>query len=181
MKQNVEFAKQICPYNKLCTQKPQIPDNASLPEGFISCCPACKCDEKCFEFSDCCPDAPGESNSTSMSKVTCKKAIYKSRSLHDISANKYLMVQNCPKYDNSSTARKCKEVFEQTPTPDDIAVVSDIKDPSRIYANKYCALCNGARKTKRYVLFPKQIVQSISRVNASARSVVPIIINLNPL
>ena len=148
--QKLEIFKKVCPYNSLCQQESSTIDTSPLPTDYVPCCLPCKCDEKCYSFSDCCPVMPAMNHSRELNSVTCKHTLYIGRSLSlHVSTQRYLMVQDCPGHEKSSTARKCGGDFEETPTPDDIVVVSETKDPSRIYANKYCALCNGVKETKR--------------------------------
>ena len=146
----MEKLRQLCPNSEFCTGNRSRSDD--LHAGSISCCRECHCDETCYEYEDCCPDAGSvnfQPNNTG--KLPCVPAVARNTSF--ISEVKYpytesyikrfRIVNFCPKgYQDNSIVEKCILGSQNAKEYGDVTVVSDVN--ARIFQNKYCALCHGS-------------------------------------
>ena len=146
----LEIVRQICPYADLCSID-RMYDNFTESVDGVPCCENCFCDEDCWKFNDCCPDAhvkhdPLEIRANCVNSVT--KTPFSSGIQLDSLFPSFRIFDRCPDDFNTSqlTIDKCAEVFTEIPSINDLVIVSNTRSHDEIYKNKHCASCHGVEE-----------------------------------
>ena len=146
----LEIVRKTCPYADLCTIGRRY-DNFTESDEFVPCCKNCFCDEDCWKFNDCCPDAQVKhdplgirANCVNSAAKTPFSAGYKVDELFP----SFRVFDRCPDDFNGSqlTIDKCAEVFTEIPSINDLVIVSNTRLHDEIYKNKHCASCHGIKE-----------------------------------
>lgn len=95
----------------------------------------CQCDDSCEEYNDCCMDYTLNKKNNKQN-YTCTSIEGSSLNLWGIQT-----ISSCPPdHKNNSLNTQCSKGLMTKVGPP----VLDINDKSRVYRNKYCAMCHGA-------------------------------------
>ena len=133
-----------------CTTYTPVPCKTceSLPVLKDTCVPLCRCDEHCFLFGDCCPDAfvwPSSLNVSRNMKAVNDHVQCQSRYSNMLTiavGDAYYMVSSCPSnwtndtdFANSISFNCSSSTFSEFPP---------VSDPTTgiTYRNEFCAICH---------------------------------------
>lgn len=105
----------------------------------------CKCDELCEEYNDCCQGHNLTEDKRSDVDYNCMVIDESKEILWGIQT-----ISNCPpSYQSDTDIRKCTHGHIRNTGPP----VFDLHNKSRVYRNKYCALCHGISVSSMDVVF----------------------------
>lgn len=110
------------------------------PDGKGSCCRNCRCDiSKCKGLNDCCPDIFSEEEINQTSISTCIPLSLKLK----LGQDGVLGIQKCSDGTGEELENNCTRSYTYNITSILDIVPCESNLTSKVYRNKYCALCNG--------------------------------------